>query len=228
LGTTGTASDITERKRAEEALQRSEDTHRLISELTSDYAYTCCVNADGNIEIESVTAGFSRVTGYHLEELRALGGWARLIHPEDLAKALDGMPRLLAGERAVDELRIRTKAGEERWIRYSIQPIWDAGEGRVVRLLGAVQDVTERKRVEAQLQEQAERLGDLSRRLLEVQELERRHLARELHDEIGQQLTGLQYTCRLCFGTSSGMSRRPGSGFGSSTTGWSGGFFHAR
>src|SRR5437899_4334372 len=43
------------------------------------------------------------------------------------------------------------------------------------------------------LRESADRLQHLSRRLLEVQEAERRHLARELHDEVGQTLTGLRF-----------------------------------
>ena len=63
-------------------------------------------------------------------------------------------------------------------------------QGRTVRV-AALRDVTERKRAEQTLQEYALRLQALSRRLLEVQEEERGRLARELHDEIGQTLTGL-------------------------------------
>jgi signal transduction histidine kinase len=61
----------------------------------------------------------------------------------------------------------------------------------------AVRDISERRRSAAKLQEFAQRLQALSRRLLEVQELERRHLARELHDEIGQALTGLKLTLEM-------------------------------
>lgn len=66
----------------------------------------------------------------------------------------------------------------------------ETGEGFVV--LSVVRDITERKRAEGVLREYAERLQTLSHRLVEVQEAERRHLARELHDEIGQLLTGLK------------------------------------
>jgi PAS domain S-box-containing protein len=58
--------------------------------------------------------------------------------------------------------------------------------------IGIGLDVTERRRTEQMLQEYVERLQTLSRRLLEVQEAERHHLARELHDEVGQLLTGLR------------------------------------
>jgi PAS domain S-box-containing protein len=64
--------------------------------------------------------------------------------------------------------------------------------GEPIRLVGTAQDVTEVRWAEQALQEYAARLQALSRRLLEVQEAERRHLARELHDEVGQLLTGIR------------------------------------
>lgn len=77
-------------------------------------------------------------------------------------------------------------------------PLFDS-QGRCNAICGIVADVTEVKRVERQLQENQEviavsnrRLQSLSRRLLELQEAERRHIARELHDEIGQALTALK------------------------------------
>jgi signal transduction histidine kinase len=66
--------------------------------------------------------------------------------------------------------------------------------GRPRRTLAVIQDITARRQAEEQLQEYASRLQELSRRLLEVQEQERRHFARELHDEVGQALTGLGLT----------------------------------
>jgi PAS domain S-box-containing protein len=181
----------------EEALRESEERHRLISELTSDYAYMTSISAEGKFRIESATPGFSRVTGYTVEELEARGGWMVLIHPDDLATSLKKAADLLAGKRGVHEVRIVTRDGEIRWIRYSTHPIWDDKLGRVVRMLGAVQDITTRKRAEEKLQEYAQRLRALSRRLLEVQEQERRFLARELHDEFGQVLTGLKLALEM-------------------------------
>jgi PAS domain S-box-containing protein len=55
-------------------------------------------------------------------------------------------------------------------------------------------DTTARRQADEKLRDYTQRLQALSRRLLEVQEVERRHFARELHDEIGQYLTGLKLT----------------------------------
>ena len=62
-------------------------------------------------------------------------------------------------------------------------------DGRPLRLSGVVMETTARKRAELALHDANEHLRLLSRRILEVQEAERRHLARELHDEMGQVLT---------------------------------------
>jgi PAS domain S-box-containing protein len=197
IGCIGIGFDITERKHIEQALRESEELHRVISELTSDYAYVCEVDADGTIRMVSATEGFVRFSGYTVAEVEARGGWPILIHPDDLPGLLALQPSMLATARGVNEVRLVTKSGETRWIRYSTQPIWDAAQGRVVRLLGAVQDITERKQAEENRREYAEQLQSLSRRLLHMQEDERRHLARELHDQIGQALTGLKLSLEM-------------------------------
>jgi PAS domain S-box-containing protein len=89
-----------------------------------------------------------------------------------------------------DEVSV-TVGEEMRTYDLAVEPLRDAA-GAIVGITCATLNVTARKRAEDQLREYAERQQTLSRRLLEVQEAERRHLARELHDEIGQQLTGLR------------------------------------
>jgi PAS domain S-box-containing protein len=188
----GLAKDVTEQKRVEHALRDSETFHRLIAELASDYAYSCGVFPDGSIRMDYATEGFTRVTGYTVPELSEQGDWPKLIHPDDLAALAPGFEEIFAGKRSVHELRIVTKWGAVRWIRYSTMPLRDDPNGPVTRLIGAVTDITEQKEAEKRLQDYAARLQLLSRRLLEVQEAERRHIARELHDEVGQLLTGLR------------------------------------
>ncbi len=196
-GSVVTFVDITERKRSEEGLRQSEELHRAIAELTSDYAYVCRVEADGTARLVSATGGFTRVTGYTLAETEARGGWTSFMHPEDLPGILAKTADLLAGRQAIQEARIITKGGAVRWIRYSTLPVHDPALGRVARLIGAVQDVTESKRAEEKLREGAAQLRVLSARVLDAQEDERRHIAQELHDEIGQSLTGLKLSLEM-------------------------------
>jgi signal transduction histidine kinase len=75
-----------------------------------------------------------------------------------------------------------------------LSPI-DTKEGHLV--IAVVRDITRRKQAEEAQREYGERLKVLSRRLMEVQESERRSIARELHDEIGQALTGLKLTLEM-------------------------------
>jgi PAS domain S-box-containing protein len=149
--------DISDRKRAEEALRASEDRSRVIAELTSDYAYTCAIEPDGTIRLDSVTEGFQRITGYTLEEINARGGWIALIPPEDRPGLLELTRHMLAGESVLEERRIFTKDGRVRWIRYSTRPIWNGSRTRVMALIGAVEDATERHQAEKALRASEER-----------------------------------------------------------------------
>jgi PAS domain S-box-containing protein len=183
--------DQTERRSRIEALRESEERHRAISELTSDYNYALHIDADGGTTLEVVTEGFTRITGFTLEEVNARGGWGILIHPEDMDEALRGLRRVLSGEVSASILRLVTKQGAVRWVRNLNKPVWDAARSRVIRLIGAAQDVTERRQADEELRESRERLQTLSRQLIAAQENERHRLAHELHDEIGQSLTAI-------------------------------------
>jgi two-component system sensor kinase FixL len=139
-------SDVTRRRAAEEALRTSETRFRAVSELVSDYAYAFRVEQDGTLTAEWVTDALVNVTGYTANELKSLGGWERLIHPDDLTIAEGQLTRLLSGEAYTVEYRIVTKSGEQRWTRDYARPEWDEREQRVVRIYGAGQDITDRKR----------------------------------------------------------------------------------
>jgi len=180
----GVAADITDWKLLVQELEKVAEHHRLISDLTSDYAYTSQIGADGNVVVDSFSEGFTRVTGYTMDDVRAGGGWPMLIHPDDLESTRRINERLVTTDRVEGELRIITKDKQVRQIRYSSQMYASVPGGPRDRIVGASQDITERHVAQ-------ERMRELSHRLIEVQEQERRHLARELHDEIGQLLTAL-------------------------------------
>jgi PAS domain S-box-containing protein len=183
--------NVTERRRTEEALRESEERHRLVSELTSDCNYVLRVAEDGTSHLELATDGLALVTGYTLDEVNACGGWPILIHPEDKDNARRFHDQVRSGKDTASVLRIVTKAGATRWVRNLNKPVWDAAGRRVVRIIGASQDITDRMEAEAELRDSRQRLQALSRQLMAAQEKERRHLAHELHDEVGQTLTAI-------------------------------------
>jgi PAS domain S-box-containing protein len=195
------ATDITERKQLEARLRAAELDNRAITELTADYAYKARLEPDGTAVVVTFTDGFSRVTGYTLEEMNRLGGWHILIHPDDLPGVLESNERYTGCERAEGEARIITKQGAIRRIRFSSQRFRSVEGGPLDYLVGAVQDITTRWQAENELRE-------LSRRLLEVQEQERRHLARELHDEVAQHLTALSLNLEVAAGSNPVDARR--------------------
>mgnify|MGYP001062044775 CR=1 FL=1 len=133
---------------AQTRLQADEECYRHISELISDYAYAFRVEEGNRLVREWVTDSFPRVTGYTSAEVDARGGWRALIHPDDMPIALAREMRLFAGETDVSEFRIVRKDGEVRWLRDHARPVWDAQQGRVVRIYGAAQDITERRESE--------------------------------------------------------------------------------
>jgi signal transduction histidine kinase len=90
--------------------------------------------------------------------MRDIGRWAGLLHPDDRARALSTMPRALTGETVCVEYRIvRPSDGVVRWIRDTGFPIPGA-DGRIRRVGGIAQDVTEEKAAEERLRELNEAL----------------------------------------------------------------------
>ena len=81
--------------------------------------------------------------------------------------------------------------GETIWLETNKIPLHDA-DGHVTGILGTWQDITERQKANEEIRISRERLAVLSRQLIAAQESERRRLALELHDQIGQALTGIK------------------------------------
>jgi PAS domain S-box-containing protein len=141
-------STIAEGQRREAALRTEAARMRALSELTSNYVFSLGLNADGELVNEWMLGIFTRITGYTLQELGTRGLWEQLFHPDDVAIVRRMHAAARAGQTYDQEFRIITKSGETRWIREYGRPEWDTAHGRFVRILGAAQDITEKKRAE--------------------------------------------------------------------------------
>lgn len=123
--------------------------------------------------------------------------WYQQIHPEDKARwNIEAAQMFLSGVPLKSVYRVIARAGHVVWFHCEAKMV-RRSDGRPWFIHGVAFDITELKRAEESQREYADRLKFLSRRLMEVQETERRNIARELHDEIGQVLTGLKLTLEM-------------------------------
>lgn len=148
---------------------------------------------DRNLRFVRINEQLAAMNGKSVSE--HIGKTIREILPE-LADELEPLYRsILATGQGVRERDLHgvtaAEPGVERDWLFSNSTLKTA-DGTVVGVASAVVEITARKQAEQQMSEYASHLEALSARLLEVQETERRHLARELHDEVGQLLTGLR------------------------------------
>ncbi len=179
--------DITKRKRAEEELRGNEVRLRSVMESTADGLLV--VDRNGRVIIQNGRFGEmwripSKLLASGDDNTLLAHVVGQLSDPEAfLAKVHD-----LYGTDAEDMDDLRFKDGRvfERFSRPLVL------QGTVMGRVWSFRDVTERKQAEAKRKEYSRKLQVLSRRLVEAQETERRNIARELHDEIGQALTVMQ------------------------------------
>jgi two-component system, NarL family, sensor histidine kinase UhpB len=114
-----------------------------------------------------------------------------MTHPDDRQLQRQALSEALQHGRLLDvEFRIISSGGDMRCVHVRDEIVYDES-GRPIRMFGTVQDITQRKQAEEELRRHATRLQELSRQVLQAQEVERRAIARELHDEIGQQLSAV-------------------------------------
>jgi PAS domain S-box-containing protein len=168
-GIRGTMQDVTEEKRVETELRRSEERFRAVAQATNDAIW------DWNLVEDTVwwSQGFRALFGYEVNGVQpSAAGWSDLIHPEDQA-------RVLRGIHAVIDDRDRTSWSDEyRFFRNDRTPILVADRGFVLRaddgtplrMIGGMTDVTERRRAEAEVRRLAAELEERVR--LRTAELE--------------------------------------------------------
>jgi PAS domain S-box-containing protein len=201
-------ADISERKRAEELLRTSEERFRALVNASSDVVYRMSPDWSEMRELDG--RGFIADTGKPTRD------WLnQYIHPDDQPLVLQAIREAVRTRNPFQlEHRVRRAEGTLGWTYSRAVPLLN-GNGEILEWFGAASDVTARKEAEdnfrklaqtldaevrartRELEEQSNRVRQLSWRLLRSQNEERRHIARELHDSVGQTLTVLDINLEL-------------------------------
>ena len=166
------AVDVTEQRRAEEALRRNEERFRLLAENAQDL----------EPGFEYVSPAAARILGYTTEELYADPELVMKIVDESHMADMDGIGHDGRFSEPRD-VRVRRKDGTYAWIEQRLTPVFDQ-DGHLSAVEGIASDVSERKRVEATIAHQAlhDALTQLPNRLLLLDRLSQA-LARTARDE---------------------------------------------
>lgn len=180
---------IAERVQAEQALHESEERLRL----ALDAAHMGTFDWDVPNDYITWSRWHEELWGFQPGQFdNTFTTVAQRLHPDDLPGVNAEITRCIAThEPFVGEFRVVWPDGSIHWISSRGEFTFDTS-GQPLRMRGAVVEVTERKQAEDILKAYSRQLQALSKRVLEVQEAERRHIARELHDELGQILTALK------------------------------------
>jgi PAS domain S-box-containing protein len=143
--------ETTERKKAEEALQASEERHRAISDITTDFVFSCVKTPQKKFVINWMAGAAEKVFGYSASEIRNKGCWRFTVQPQDLSIFEEKVTGLKLGQSSVSELRVTHKNGSTRWLEAVARMEQDNRNPKNYRLFGACRDITERKKTEEAL-----------------------------------------------------------------------------
>jgi PAS domain S-box-containing protein len=150
VGFRGVMRDVTEQRRSEQALARSEERYRLVTRATREILWDADLTAG-----TTVWSGALRELVGIDEDTFELDGewWQRQVHPDDWAAVSGSTARALSGDESLwqGEYRLRRQAGGYATIFARGYVVRDA-TGRPVRLVGSMMDITERTRREQELQ----------------------------------------------------------------------------
>ena len=180
-------SQVFECEMAEEALRESEHKY---STLVEDALIGVYIIKDGIIEFANDK--FAQIYGYEKNELIGMNS-SDLVHPEDRPVIDEMRERRLKGEKVPSEYELRglKKNGDTIWVMRSFSLI-NYQDGPAIS--GIVSDLTKRRKAEDALRESGKELRILSNQLLSAEEKERKRIASELHDGIGQALSAIKFS----------------------------------
>ncbi len=150
--------NITERKKAEEALRRSEEKHRIISGITADMTFSCIKKGEEPFFVDWISEQCEKIFGYSAKEIQEKGCWKFAVQPKDFPIFEEKITNLRLGQKSMFELKITNKNGSTQWLKVNAIVNEDSENPGSLRLFGACTDITERKQKELELQLERDKL----------------------------------------------------------------------
>jgi PAS domain S-box-containing protein len=182
------SEEITERKRDEESLRLSEERLRLANEVADVGTFDVELPSGKQTWSQRFFELFGMSPNGSVPGSRAI---LNRVHPADRERVLNSMVVMRRGGSLDIQYRIMRPNGTIGWLEVRGRGIRDE-TGLPTRFLGIGYDVTERKRAEESLNRSENQMRALASRLQSVAETERLRISRELHDQLGQALTGIK------------------------------------
>lgn len=186
--------DVSKQKHADRLLREREHFITSVLKTAPAIMYVYDLETQSNV---FANGGLTRLLGYTAKQIQAMGDtiFPQIIHPDDLAGVQAFQHTVMAAadfDVLESESRAKHHDGSWRVLRNYESPFLRNPDGTLKQKIGIAIDVTEQKQMQRELEKSHEQLRSLSRQLIETRENESRAIGRELHDEIGQNLTGLK------------------------------------
>ncbi len=190
--------EIERRTRAEQALSEGWQRFQALVDASAQIVWT----TEPNGAVVEDSPSWRAFTGQNYEQRRGFG-WLDVLHPDDRERISDQWRRAVAeGTPLETEYRLRHVSGDWRWMLTRAVPIRNP-TGTVREWVGMNHDITEHKlaedalrlshaELESQVQQRTASLRQLASHLHNAQDDERRRIARELHDSVGQYLVSIR------------------------------------